>query len=149
MSLDVYLTTQQTRKRESSGIFIRENGSTHEISQDEWNERYPGLIPAKVVDENETNEIYSANITHNLNGMAGEAGIYQHLWRPDEIGITKAQELIEPFRIGLVLLKTDPDRFKIFNAPNGWGIYENFVLFVEKYLQACIDNPDADVSVSR
>ena len=33
---------------------------------------------------------YSANITHNLGKMAEEAGIYKHLWRPEEIGITKA-----------------------------------------------------------
>ena len=30
--------------------------------------------------------------------MAKEADIYQHLWRPDEIGITKAAELIPPIR---------------------------------------------------
>ena len=27
-------------------------------------------------------ELYSANITHNLTGMADAAGIYMHLWRP-------------------------------------------------------------------
>ena len=30
------------------------------------------------------------NITHNLNKMASELGVYEHLWRPDEIGVTKA-----------------------------------------------------------
>jgi hypothetical protein len=27
-------------------------------------------------------EMYSANITHNLGDMASEAGIYEALWRP-------------------------------------------------------------------
>ncbi len=93
--------------------------------------------------------IYSANITHNLNNMADAAGIYRHLWRPDEIGITKASELIEPLRAGLALLKSEPERFKAFNSPNGWGMYEHFVPFVEKYLEACIESPYADVSVRR
>jgi len=44
---------------------------------------------------------YEANVTHNLNKMAMEAGIYEYLWRPDEIGITKAGRLIEPLSKGL------------------------------------------------
>jgi hypothetical protein len=94
-------------------------------------------------------EVYWANITHNLGAMASEAGIYEHLWRPDEIGITKASELIEPLRAGLVLMKSDPPRFKAHNAKNGWGLYEHFVPFVEKYLAACEEFPDADISISR
>lgn len=93
--------------------------------------------------------VYDANITHNLGKMADEAGIYKHLWRPDEIGITKAEQLIEPLRVGLALLKSDPERFKKFDAENGWGLYIHFVPFVEKYLQACEKYPDAEVSVSR
>ena len=93
--------------------------------------------------------VYDANITHNLGAMADAAGIYEYLWRPDEIGVSKASELIEPLRKGLALLKSDPEHFKDFNAANGWGLYEHFVPFVEKYLAACEDNPDADVSVYR
>jgi hypothetical protein len=93
--------------------------------------------------------VYGSNITHNLGRMAEEAGIYQHLWRPEEIGITTAEQLIEPLSVGLALLKSDPARFKAFNAPNGWGMYEHFVPFVEKNLDACRENPDAIISVCR
>jgi hypothetical protein len=93
--------------------------------------------------------IYDSNITHNLGAMAKEAGIYEHLWRPDEIGITKAAQLVEPLRSGLELLRSDPARFEKHNASNGWGMYKHFVPFVENYLKACEENPDADVSVSR
>lgn len=92
---------------------------------------------------------YSANITHNLNRMAQEAGIYTYLWRPEEIGITKAHELIRPLTAGLERLKARPGYFESFNSPNGWGIYKHFVPFVEAYLQACMEYPDALVSVSR
>ena len=93
--------------------------------------------------------VYDANITHNLGRMAQEAGIYQHLWRPEELGLTKAGQLIEPVRKGLELMKSDSDRFSQFNAPNGWGLYKNFVPWVERYLTACEENPDADIHVSR
>ena len=94
-------------------------------------------------------EVYWRNITHNLNKMAMEAGIYQHLWRPEELSITRAQELIQPLTEGLARLEADPDHYRKFNAANGWGVYENFVDFVRDYLEACQNNPDAEIHVSR
>lgn len=93
--------------------------------------------------------VFDSNVTHNLSKMAIAAGIYHQLWRPDEIGITKASQLIEPLRKGLETLKSDPSKFEAFNAPNGWGTYEQFVPWVENYLQKCEKYPDADVSVCR
>ena len=94
-------------------------------------------------------KLYESNITHNLNTMAEAAGIYYALWRPEAVGYKKARQLIDPLTIGLNLLKSDPERFKIFNAKNGWGAYKDLVLFVEKYLSACEQHPDADVVASR
>lgn len=94
-------------------------------------------------------EIYSANITHNLNKMAEAAGLYELLWRPEEINITHAAQLIEPLKEGLAKLKAYPDLYRQYDSPNGWGLYEHFVPFVGHYLNACIANPDAEVSVSR
>lgn len=94
-------------------------------------------------------EIYSANITHNLNTMAQAAGIYEALWRPEEIGITKAGQLVEPLRSGLAKLEGDPSKFEAYNSPNGWGLYKHFVPFVRNYLEACENSPEATVSVSR
>lgn len=100
--------------------------------------------------ENETGEeLYSRNITHNLGKMAVEAGIYECLWRPDEHGITHARQIIEPLAAGVALLATQKARFEEFNAPNGWGLWEHFLPFCADYLQACRDNPDALVKVSR
>lgn len=94
-------------------------------------------------------EVYWANITHNLNKMAMEAGIYEALWRPEELGIRHAGPLIDLLSEGLEKLKADPEHYKQFDAPNGWGTYEHFVPFVENYLNACRENPDAEVNVSR
>lgn len=94
-------------------------------------------------------DVFEANITHNLNTMAKEAGIYKHLWRPEELGVKVANELIEPLKIGLQRLKDTPEYFKQFNPENGWGSYDVFVPWVEKYLAACKENPDAEISVNR
>lgn len=151
MSLDVYLTTTEPKLKEvSSGIFIRENGQTREITRNEWDEKFPNTEPVVFIqNEQLTNDVYSANITHNLNKMAVAAGIYDVLWIPNEIGMTKAGELIELLEIGLNDLKNRPEYFEQFNSSNGWGTYEDFVPFVENYLNACKQYPDALISVSR
>jgi hypothetical protein len=94
-------------------------------------------------------QIYSRHITDNLGKMADAAGIYEHLWRPDEIGIKTAGQLIEPLRGGLARLGADPEGFQALNPSNGWGSYKNLCEFVASYLAACEDNPNATVMVSR
>lgn len=94
-------------------------------------------------------EVFKANITHNLRVMAMEAGIYQHLWRPEELNITKASELINPLTHGLDLLRADPDRFRQYEPESKWGTYESLVSLVSNYLHACRLSPNAVVTVSR
>ena len=97
----------------------------------------------------QSTEVFTANITHNLCAMAEEAGIYKALWRPEEIGITKAYQMIPILKEGLKLLKSYPKRFKKFNADNGWGTYKHFIPWVEEILAACVEYPDADVQAIR
>ena len=152
MSLDVYLTADfpALAPQGGSGIFVRRNGQTVEMTRDEWDRAFPGQEPVVVTAEADVDAgVYSANITHNLGKMADAAGIYKALWRPEEIGITKASELVTPLTEGLAKLKADPAHFEQFNASNGWGMYEHFVPFVEQYLEACKSHPNATVSVSR
>lgn len=54
MSLDVYLTRKKLVSYDNGKSFIEE-----------------------------TEDVYWANITRNLNKMASEAGIYEALWRPE------------------------------------------------------------------
>lgn len=81
--------------------------------------------------------------------MAEEAGIYKALWRPEELGITKASQLIAPLGTGLDELLSNPEHFKAFNPTNGWGDYDGLVNFVKNYIKACVDYPDAQVEVCR
>ena len=117
----------------------------------------------------ETEEVYGANITHNLGDMAEEAGIYEALWRPhrmidgydipeddyedeceyeDSVTIL-AKDIISKLEEGLKDLKDRPEHFKKMDSPNGWGLYVNFVPFVEKYLKACKEYPEAIVKTWR
>ena len=149
MSLDVYLSMPTEGNAESrSAIFVREDGRTVEITREEWDQRYPGREPV-TVEVGARSDGYSANITHNMDAMADAAGIYKHLWRPDEIGITTASQLVEPLKDGLAVLQSDPAKFKASNPSNGWGDYDGLVRFVADYLAACIRMPNAEVSVSR
>ena len=93
--------------------------------------------------------VFDTNITHNLGKMAEAALIYKECWRPEELGITRAEDLIQPLTNGLKRLKFDPEYFKQFNAPNGWGLYEHFVPWVEELLEACKKWPDSVVEASR
>lgn len=96
-------------------------------------------------------EFYNANITHNLNKMAEAADIYTALWRPEEATppYVYGADLVKVLSDGLERLEADPAKFEVFNASNGWGLYEHFVPFVRKYLNACKKYPTAKVGASR
>ncbi len=146
MSLDVMLTLPEITEGGTIHYRDKADGQIKALSYAEWDAAFPGM---SLVTVNQSRTVYDANITHNLNKMASEAGIYEALWRPEEINITKARQLIEPLTKGLALLKGDRKHYETFNSPNGWGMYEHFVPFVERYLEACKEYPDANVSVSR
>ncbi len=96
----------------------------------------------------EGEELYWANITHNLAIMAKRAGIYEALWHPEQIKATKASDIIDIVDEGLQKMRVDPHYYEQFNSHNGWGLYEHFVPWIEKYLQALKENPDALIEVS-
>lgn len=147
MSLDVYLKADNGNTTDT-GVFIREEGQIKEITRAEWDEKFPMREPVMTT-RRVDGEVYHANITHNLNQMAREAGVYKCVWRPEEMGITRAHQLVERLRDGIALLKSDPERFKKFDASNEWGTYEQFVPWLEQYLDACERHPQAKVSVWR
>ena len=110
MSLDVYLSVDEPMTQpKRSGIFIREFGQMRELSRAEWKRLYPESQPATYVETpDESNIIFTRNITHNLTEMARKADLYEPLWRPDNLDIDKAEQLIAPLSEGLRRLKSDP-----------------------------------------
>jgi hypothetical protein len=111
--------------------------------------RLTEIFYSKISDRTYFMEYFYSNITHNLVDMAKEAGIYLHLWRPKELGITLAKDLIEPLEKGLAEMRSKPEHFRKFDSPNGWGTYKHFVPFVDKYLEACKEFPESTIEVDR
>ena len=105
--------------------------------------------------------VFTQNITHNLGKMArevsyglewkgeGELSLYDVLWRPDEHGFTHAKDISDLLDIGWNILLSDPEKYKRYNPENGWGSYDGLCDFVYRYRNACWDNPEAELSVSR
>lgn len=94
-------------------------------------------------------EVWSGNITHNLNNMAEEAGLYKPLWRPEEVDLANAGQLIPILEKGISKLEADPDTYKALNPDNGWGDYEGLLSFCKGYLEACKEHPDARIRARR
>lgn len=93
--------------------------------------------------------VYDANITHNLNKMAEAAGIYEILWRPDELGFKNAKDIVSKLETGLIKLVLYKNDYEKYNPENGWGSREGLAKFGAEYLQACRDYPEAEIHVSR
>lgn len=99
--------------------------------------------------------VYSGNITHNLGEMAsyvkfdGDLTLYDVLWRPDEHGFRYAKDIEDYLDTAWNILMSEPEFYKTFNPKNGWGTYEGLCKFVYEYRNACWDNPDAELEVSR
>ncbi len=97
MSLDVTLRMRNEKiQKITTGIFVRENGQTKEISKEEWDLKHPGQEPIVFMPDNyESDVVFEYNITHNLGVMADAAGIYEALWRPEEIKAIVAKDNIK------------------------------------------------------
>ena len=87
-------------------------------------------------------------LLNNLNAMAVAGGFYKALWGHDE-NIKFSKDLIEPLEKGLKEMKEKPDHFKQFNSKNGWGLYKNFVPWLEKLISACKEYPKANIYINR
>ena len=99
--------------------------------------------------------VFTQNITHNLGKMADNVvlsngmTLYEVLWRPEEKGLYFARDISELLDEAWNILMSEPKTFEKFNPENGWGNYEGLMNFVYRYRNACWDNPDAELSVSR
>lgn len=100
-------------------------------------------------DEPEWHVVYEANITHNLSKMAGEAGVYECVWRPGENGYDRAGQIAQPLEEGILQLHASPKKFRELNPANGWGDYEGLIEWLEAYLSKCRKYPMAWINASR
>jgi hypothetical protein len=88
-----------------------------------------------------TVNVFYLNVPTCYKPIAEKVGIQTYIWKPEELGISKAEQLINPLRIGLQLLESVPGRVGVAQET-----LDDFVECVRKYLAACEQNPDAEIS---
>ncbi|GBQ86015.1 hypothetical protein AA14337_3218 [Acetobacter malorum DSM 14337] len=132
-------------KEERTGIFLRDEGVTQQITREEWDRRLPNLDPSLYEVCEDDGTVFSLNITHNLVEMAQEAELYEALWRPEEIGVSTASDLIPKLENGLVTLILEKERLLQFSPDNKWGSHDALLGFVRECLRAAQKFPSAEV----
>lgn len=113
------------------------------------NDSMTGICPVCGCYEKDLISVFEVNITHNLGPMADLAGIYEVIWRPNELGVTHTGEIISELEAGLSNLRSNPNEYRELNPANGWGSYEVLVESVDKYLQACKQYHHATIRTGR
>lgn len=93
--------------------------------------------------------VWSRNITHNVNVIAQEAGVYDFIWRADEIGIKHAKDNIRNLRSALSCFYVNYDSLAMLNPSNGWGSLDGLIDFTKAYLDACVEFPNAKIITDR
>ena len=103
---------------------------------------------------------WSANITHNLSGMAShvpvklkdgtQTTLYYVCWRPEEIlDKPNTNDVLDLLIQGLMYMIEYRKELLQYESPNGWGTYNGFMKFLLNYKQACEDNPNCKVETDR
>ena len=93
-----------------------------------------------------TTTVVDKNITHNLNRMWDEAGIYDALYNCEGQTALSVLPILEK---GLSLMRSDPQRFVKFNSPNGWGTYKNALPWLEDLVKEFKKYPEGIIEVSK
>jgi hypothetical protein len=135
-------------------IYFYKTGVDIQKNRDDISDAYRRLQTIKDEMERLENDsvdadLFSIGITHNLNEMAKAIGLYKILWRPEEVGITVASQMISPLEDGIKELEVNPDKYKAYNAPNGFGNYDDLMKFCKSLLRKCRKFPDAVIEASR
>ena len=149
MSLDLYIISKKPVKHKGTGIYIRENGQTKELSLEEANKLYPNANVEEVTSED--NIYWHCNITHNLGAMADHCycycpdkiSLYSILWRPEETTLLTVSGKLTPsyvkaLSICLEDLKEHRKYYEKFNPENGWGNYDTLYNFVDSLMTSLI-----------
>lgn len=96
---------------------------------------------------NQEMEVFSMNITHNLNAMAEKAGFYKELWYLS--GVRTCEDLLPYIEAGLAELKWKPNEYSQYSNKGGWGTYEQFIDWLQKLIDNLKIEPKAELFVSQ
>lgn len=143
MSLDLYIIAPEPVVRKGTGVFIRDNGKTRELTTiEEVRSHFPDADISDIKEREFIEEyVWHENITHNMNTMAkhcpvGSNSLYEYLWRPEEIGFLKVtSDYVSGLTQGYLYLKSHKDELMQYNPPidpdtgQSWGSYDLLLNF--------------------
>ena len=161
MSLDLYIKSNTPVLHRGTGVYIRDNGETKELTtKQEVLTHFPDINPDDIKESTyESDTLFHLNLTHNRTEMAIKCKIigqctpktqdifvnlYDLLWHPeDNLGISipnmdYLEDVMECYR----KLLEKKDFFKQFNPSNGWGTYEQLLRRTKEYINALISISD-------
>ena len=160
MSLDLYILSETPIKKRSTGVFIRENGSTRELETKEEVKKYFPDAEDIQEEEYETNIVWHGNITHNLGEMADAVfpkwmSLKHLLWYPytDVVETSWVDEISRCYRE----LNTNIDKYRKYEKKGEdgkvWGTTEDLLAFVRSLLHSLSEidykNEEYTIEVSR
>jgi len=111
--------------------------------------RIEGITCDKCGNKKDDEIVFEKSITYNLARMARVCGVYHACWKPEKINCFQAKHILKLLRQGLTNLQAFPDFYKQFNASNDCGIYDQFIKFLNEYINACKKYPEAIITVWR
>lgn len=88
--------------------------------------------------------VVNKNITHNLGKMWKEAGVYDALYNSKG---KMAKEVLPTLENGLQEMIAEPERFKQFEASNGWGMYEDAVSWLSDLIVQFKQYPEGIIDI--
>ena len=91
-------------------------------------------------------EIFDANITHNVVSMWEKAGCCEALYKSDGQKAMDVRDIIVDAVVDMMKHKAE---YKKLDSPNGWGIYEDAFKFLLSVAVACCDFPEAIIGVDK
>lgn len=91
-------------------------------------------------------EIAHANITHNMTNLWEALGIYEQLYNSHG---KYANEVYNDLRRALDVLLSDPEYFKKYDSPNGWGTVDAAIRFLTEITEACKEYPYSYIDIDK
>lgn len=91
-------------------------------------------------------EIFDANMTHDVTPMWHKAGCYDALYMSDGQKAMDVRDIIVDAVVDMMKYKKE---YQKLDSPNGWGTYDDAFKFLLSVAVACCDFPEAIIGVDK
>ena len=90
-------------------------------------------------------EVYDGNLTWNISEMLQVAFEHEdHIKKLNGMKCVDAKPIVQKAYVRLLL---NEENYEQYNAPNGWGTYEDTVEYIGEFYQAILNNLDGRVFI--